>query len=67
MENDYTAARQDFAVRSGLVNENRLLSDEQAVVAMSPLLYAHFSRIEIFSYAERIELLVDIILVSPPS
>ncbi len=30
MENDYTAARQDFAVRSGLVDENRLLSDEQA-------------------------------------
>ncbi len=31
MENDYTSARQDFAVRSGLVEENRLLSDEQAV------------------------------------
>ncbi len=31
MENDYAAARQDFAVRSGLVEENRLLSDEQAV------------------------------------
>ncbi len=29
MESDYAAARQDFAVRSGLVDENRLLSDEQ--------------------------------------
>lgn len=29
MENDYAAARQEFAVRSGLVDEDRLLSDEQ--------------------------------------